>query len=824
MYIKTKPKFGHNLAKAVVIIGAIILLVTGTSLVWAVAIPIPDFDASLQEKKLSNSTKIYDRTGKILLYDVNGNIRRTVVPITAVSANMKKAILAAEDSNFYYHLGVQPSSILRAFFVNLNAGSVKQGGSTITQQVVKNLLLTNDKTITRKIKEAAMAIKIERSMTKDQIFELYLNIAPFGGNIYGVEEASLGYFGKSAKDLNLVESAYLAALPQAPTFFSPYGNNREKLEERKNFVIDRMFGLGWIKIEEAKSAKKQRLTFAPVENHGIKAPHFVFFIKQYLENKYGNERVENEGFRVITTLDWEFQQKAENIVKVYGDKNKVTFNAGNAALLAIDPKTGQILSMVGSRDYFDIENDGNYNITTAVRQPGSSFKPIVYAAAFNKGYTPETILFDVPTEFSVNCNSDGTPRGGLKASDCYMPENYDNKYEGPLKIRDALAQSRNIPAIKALYLAGINNSLDLAKQLGITTLKDKKRYGLTLVLGGGEVSLLDLTSVYSVFANDGVKNTQTGILRVEDKNGNILEEFKLNSSKVLPENTARQISSILSDNEARLPAYGANSPLYFPGRQVAVKTGTTNDFRDTWIIGYTPNLAVGVWSGNNNNTPMEKKVAGFIVAPMWNAYMNEILPKLPDERFVPPMTNQGITKPVLKGIWQGGEISNGVIKVDVHTILYWLNKDNPNGPIPTDPTSDDQFNNWEYAVKNWARNHGYSSFGAEISIPNSLISNTASSQNNMIESVNITSPLSNNIYPYNSPIIVNLTISSKLPINRVDYFINDNLIGSTKTAPFGFVIKAEDLDNNKTNQVLKVVVYDTPGNKKEQTVTFPLDI
>ncbi|OHA60486.1 MAG: hypothetical protein A2556_01680 [Candidatus Vogelbacteria bacterium RIFOXYD2_FULL_44_9] len=824
MRINTKPKFGHNLAKAVVIIGAIILLVTGTSLVWAVAIPIPDFDASLQEKKLSNSTKIYDRTGKILLYDVNGNIRRTVVPITAVSANMKKAILAAEDSNFYYHLGVQPSSILRAFFVNLNAGSVKQGGSTITQQVVKNLLLTNDKTITRKIKEAAMAIKIERSMTKDQIFELYLNIAPFGGNIYGVEEASLGYFGKSAKDLNLVESAYLAALPQAPTFFSPYGNNREKLEERKNFVIDQMFGLGWIKIEEAKSAKKQRLTFAPVENHGIKAPHFVFFIKQYLENKYGNERVENEGFRVITTLDWEFQQKAENIVKVYGDKNKVTFNAGNAALLAIDPKTGQILSMVGSRDYFDIENDGNYNITTAVRQPGSSFKPIVYAAAFNKGYTPETILFDVPTEFSVNCNSDGTPRGGLKASDCYMPENYDNKYEGPLKIRDALAQSRNIPAIKALYLAGINNSLDLAKQLGITTLKDKKRYGLTLVLGGGEVSLLDLTSVYSVFANDGVKNTQTGILRVEDKNGNILEEFKLNSSKVLPENTARQISSILSDNEARLPAYGANSPLYFPGRQVAVKTGTTNDFRDTWIIGYTPNLAVGVWSGNNNNTPMEKKVAGFIVAPMWNAYMNEILPKLPDERFVPPVTNQSITKPVLKGIWQGGEISNGVIKVDVHTILYWLNKDNPNGPIPTDPTSDDQFNNWEYAVKNWARNHGYSSFGAEISIPNSLISNTTSSQNNMIESVDITSPVSNNIYPYNSPIIVNLTISSKLPINRVDYFINDNLIGSTKTAPFGFVIKAEDLDNNKTNQILKVVVYDTPGNKKEQTVTFPLDI
>jgi len=792
----------------------------GTSLVWAVTIPIPDFNASLQEKKLSNSTKIYDRTGKILLYDVNGNIRRTVVPIASVSANMKKAVLAAEDANFYNHYGIQPSSIMRAFFVNLSAGSVKQGGSTITQQVVKNLLLTNDKTITRKIKEAAMAIKIEREMTKDQIFELYLNIAPFGGNIYGVEEASLGYFGKNAKDLTLIESAYLAALPQAPTFFSPYGNNREKLEERKNFVLDRMLSLGWIKADEAKTAKKQRLTFAPVENHGIKAPHFVFFIKQYLENKYGTERVDSEGLRVITTLDWEFQQKAENIVKVYGEKNKITYNAGNAALVAIDPKTGQIISMVGSRDYFDIENDGNYNITTAVRQPGSSFKPIVYAAAFNKGYTPETVLFDVPTEFSVNCNPDGTPRGNLKASDCYMPENYDSKYEGPLKIRAALAESRNIPAIKALYLAGINNSLDLAKQMGVTTLKDKKRYGLTLVLGGGEVSLLDLTSAYSVFANDGVRNPQTGILRVEDKNGNILEEFKTNNSKVLPENTARQISSILADNEARIPAYGANSPLFFPGRQVAVKTGTTNDFRDTWILGYTPNIAVGVWSGNNDNSPMEKKVAGYIVAPMWNAFMNEILPKLNDERFVQPTPTPNTVKPILRGIWQGGEILNGTVKINVHSILYWLNKDNPNGPAPIYPAGDDQFNNWEYAVKKWANNHDYVSAGTDITIPTP--SNTNTTQEGMIESINITSPIAGEVYPHDNPLIVNLTISSKLPINRVDYFMNDNLIGSTKIAPFGFVVKAEDMNNN-SEQVLSVVVYDTMGNKKEQTITYKLE-
>ena len=811
MLVKTKTKLGHKFAKSFSLLTAFALISAGVILIWLITIPIPDFNESLQEKKLSNSTKIYDRTGKILFYDVNGNIRRTVVPLNAVSDNMKKAVLAAEDAEFYSHYGIKPTAILRAFLVNLSAGSVRQGGSTITQQVVKNLLLTNDRTITRKIKEIVLAIKIERNMTKDQIFELYLNIAPFGGNIYGVEEASIAYFGKNAKDLNLTESAYLAALPQAPTFFSPYGNNREKLEDRKNFVLGQILKLGWIDEAQIKQAKKNRLIFAPVENHGIKAPHFVFYIKQYLEEKYSQEVVENDGLRVISTIDWEIQQKAENIIKVYGQKNKETYNAGNAALVAIDPKTGQILSMVGSRDYFDIENDGNYNITTAKRQPGSSFKPIVYATAFNKGYYPETVLFDVQTEFNSNCNPDGTPGFGMKASDCYRPENYDSKFVGPISIRNALAQSRNIPAIKALYLAGISDSLETAKKMGVTTLKDKSRYGLTLVLGGGEVTLLELTGAYSVFANDGVRNSIDGILRVEDKNGNILEEYEADSTRVLPENTARQISSILSDNQARIPSYGADSPLNIPGRQIAVKTGTTNDYRDTWIVGYTPNLAVGIWSGNNDNTPMEKKVAGYIVAPIWNAFMREILPQVTDEHFVAPSDTPRDIKPILRGVWDNNDV--------VHNILYWANKNNPNGLNPIFPASDPQYNNWEYAVQRWLGNGGV--VESINTNPTPIVINQ--NESNLGSELKIISPIESVAYKKTEPIIIDIEITSKLPINQVNYFVNDKLIGITKNEPFDFVIKVDDLDLNKTEQNLKVIVYDSSGKQTEKAVSFNLN-
>ena len=815
MKIKFQHQWRSQLVKIVIILSAFFLFTSGTSAIWLATIPIPDFDASLQEKRLSNSTKIYDRTGKILLYDVNGNIRRTIVPLNEISPLMKKAVLDTEDDTFYQHRGISPKAILRSIFVDLSSVSIRQGGSTITQQVVKNLLLTNDKTITRKLKEMVLAMKIEKTMTKDQIFELYLNIAPFGGNIYGVEEAAIAFFGKHAKDLTLLESAYLAALPQAPSYFSPYGSNRDKLEERKNFVLDRMLAKGDIKADQVVKTKKEKITFSPLQNHSLKAPHFVFYILQALEKKYGKENIENKGYRVISTINYELQVKAEKVVVRYGDINEKNFNAKNGSLVALDPKTGQILMMVGSRDFFDLENDGNYNIATAHRQPGSSFKPIVYATAFNQGYTPETVVFDLPTQFNVNCSPEVLPGAKNTNPDCYAPENYDGLFLGPINLRNALAQSRNIPALKVLYLAGINNSLDTAKKLGINTLKDKAQYGLTLVLGGGEVSLLELSGAYGVFANNGVKNSPVGILRVEDAQGNVLEEYQPDSTQVLPQNTARQISDILSDNQAKIPAYGANSPLFFPGQQVASKTGTTNDYRDTWVIGYTPSLVVGAWVGNNDNTSMEKKVAGMIVAPMWSAFMKEVLPSLPNENFSKPEPTPSNLKPVLRGFWQGGESFVGV-----HSILFWLNKNDPNGPIPTNPYSDEQFRFWEIPVQKWATNHGYSTNNQPLITNPVSLSNQIKPTENTIKTVTIISPDQQQIYSLDNPIMTRVQIDSLNPITKVDYFVNGKFIGSSKNSPFDFIIKADDLKIGSGLNELKVVASNINGEQKDSSIQF----
>jgi membrane peptidoglycan carboxypeptidase len=382
--------------------------------------------------------------------------------------------------------------------------------------------------------------------------------------------------------------------------------------------------------------------------------------------------------------------------------------------VAIDPKAGDILAMVGSRDYFDKSINGNFNVATAHRQPGSTFKPFVYSTLFNKGYTPNTILFDVPTQFNPSCSPDNTLNDTTSnANGCYAPVDYDGLYRGPMTIRDALAQSINIPAVKALYLAGIQDSIDLATSMGIGKLTTPDQYGLSLVLGGGEVSLLDMTSAYSVFANDGVRNPYNAILEVQDENGQVLEEASPSPKRVLDEETSRKISSILSDNVARTPSYGANSVLYISNQDVAVKTGTTNDYKDAWIIGYTPNITVGMWVGNNENTPMDKKVAGYIVAPMWRDLMNQILPNRPVESFVPPIPDDPTIKPVLRGIWQGGisTLSNNpnqtfeMVSGGIHSILYWVNKDDPGGLVPTNPADDPQFKNWEYSVRNWVLSH-----------------------------------------------------------------------------------------------------------------------
>lgn len=681
-------------------------------LFWVSTLEIPDLSA-FEERRVLQSTKIYDRTGEVLLYDLHQDVKRTVVPFEEISLHIKNATIAIEDDNFYNHYGIEPFSILRAVLANFQKGDLLsgQGGSTITQQVIKNSILAKEKTITRKVKEWILAIKLERMLSKEEILSTYLNESPYGGTIYGVEEASQSFFGKKAKDVTLAEAAYLAALPQLPTYYSPYGKNKAALDERKNLVLERMRIKGMIEEEEYSAAKDATVEFQPQAITGIRAPHFVMFIREYLSEKYGEDALAERGLKVITTLDWELQKEAERIVAERGAANVERFNADNAGMIATDPKTGDLLVMVGSRDYFSEEIDGNFNITLSERQPGSSIKPFIYAAAFSKGYLPATILFDVRTQFSPQCPADSTS----SESPCYSPNNYNNKFVGPISMRNALAQSLNIPAVKTLYLAGVRDSLKLAADMGITTLNDPDRYGLTLVLGGGEVKLIDMTYAYGVFANEGMKATPRSILRIEDNRGNIVEENPVETKRVLDKNVALMISDVLSDNVARTPLWGANSLVNFPGKSVASKTGSTNSLRDAWLMGYSPTIAVGTWVGNNDNSPMGGGLSGLIVTPMWREFMDIALTKTPEENFTQPAINLVGVKPILRGDYVDTSAlltilqENGTIDLDsvsalyqnIHSILHYVDVDNPTGPYPTNPNAEPQYSNWEYAVRLW---------------------------------------------------------------------------------------------------------------------------
>ena len=809
----------------------------GLLMLWVSSWKLPDL-SEFGSRKVSESTKIYDRTGTILLYDLHKGARRTIVPYSEMSLNVKNAAVAIEDSEFWQHSGIRITAIFRAVFTNLFQGNLLggQGGSTITQQVVKNSLLTNEKKVSRKLKEWLLALRIEKTLDKETILSLYLNEIPYGGTVYGIGEASQTFFGKNPRDLSLAEAAYLAALPNAPTYYSPYGNHRDKLEERKNLVLRRMQEVGFITKEEHDAAKKEEVTFKPSSETGILAPHFVMYIRQYLEEKYGREALEQEGFKVITTLDYDLQKLAEDIVKKYAFLNKEKFDAENAALSAIDPKTGQILVMVGSRDYFDKEIDGNFNVSVAYRQPGSAFKPFVYAEAIKKGYTPETVVFDLPTEFSTECNPDGTPILPQNEDKCYKPENYDGNYRGPISLRDALAQSVNVPAIQVLYLAGLRDSLRLAKDMGITTLADTDRYGLTLVLGGGEVKLLDLTSAYGVFAAEGVRREPTGVLRIETKDGKIVEGWKNTYEQVLEPEITRTISDMLSDNKARTPAFGATSPLYFPGRDVAAKTGTTNDFRDAWIVGYAPNLVVGAWAGNNDNRQMHK-VAAYIVAPLWNEFMKEALKRIPVESFSKPAEKDTSSlPPVLRGIWQGNrtyfvdkwsgklatEFTPPEFRVEravreIHSILYWIDKSNPTVPRMTLPQTDPQFERWEYAVRTWATEQGFADETAAV-IP---VETDDLHRPEFAPSISITNPLPGSILDKKEHVVLQAEIASRFPVSQVHFFVNTLFIGSSTKAPWRLSFSPAELETflGQDNE-LTVVAYDAFQNKGQATVTF----
>lgn len=801
----------------------------GILLILISFIKLPDFN-SFQERKIIESTKIYDRTGKTLLYDVHENVKRTIVPFDAISLNIKNATIAVEDANFYHHYGVEPKSIIRATFANVVGGGFKQGGSTITQQVVKNTLLTSEKKVTRKLKELVLSFKLEAAFSKDEILALYLNEVPYGGNIYGVAEASRTFFGKEPSLLSIAESAYVAALPKAPTRLSPYGNNRNLLDERKDFVLKRMYTLGFITESDYNSARTEKVTFLPKESRGIKAPHFVMWVQEYLAEKYGERAVDENGYKVITTLDYELQKKAEEVVDRFGVDTEKNFNAKNMALVAIDPKNGNVLAMVGSRDYFDVKNEGNFNVTLAHRQPGSTFKPFVYGAAFMKGYTPETVLFDLPTNFSTNCDAQGNPLSPtIKKEDCYVPENYDGKYRGPVSMREALAQSLNVPAVKTLYLAGLNDSIATAKRMGITSLTDPARYGLTLVLGGGEVSLLELTGAYGVFANDGIRNPTTSILRIEDKQGRVIEEFRDSSEEVISSETARKITSILSDNKARTPAFGAHSALYFPGKDVAVKTGTTNDYRDVWTVGYTPAIAVGMWAGNNDNTPMQKNVAGMIIAPIWRAFMEEAFKLTPSERFITPEGEDLSLLPApLAGVWQGGEkyfidtasgnlatentpmeMRKMIVVPSVHTILHWVNKNNPRGTVPVSPQNDPQYTLWEIPIRAWVATQNIRE-GDRSGIPTTYdtLRSTVTPPSLSITGVDLTTP-----HNPAERIVFTVTSNGVYPLARVDFFMNGHLVEQKTKTPFIFSFTPEDVTGLVAENEIVIIGYDSIFNK-----------
>ncbi|MBI5369889.1 transglycosylase domain-containing protein [Candidatus Uhrbacteria bacterium] len=778
---------------------------------------------ALTKRSISQTTKIYDRTGEHVLYEIFGNENRTLKKVqegfckddlkletdpNGIPLFALQATIAAEDRNFCKHGGFDLKGIARAFFQNLTGNRV--GGSTLTQQLVKNAILSNEKTLMRKVKELVLSIELERRYHKDEILQIYFNEIPYGSTYYGIEAAAQNFFHTSADKLTLAQAATLAALPKAPT---TYLNNPDRLLARRNYVLDQMKGLGFISKEQAVAAEKEQ---TPIETRlsNIEAPHFVLYVKELLEEKYGQQAVEEGGLKVITTLNYDDQKIAEEEVKKEVEARGKERGFSNAALIALDPKTGQILSMVGSKDYFDDSIDGQVNVTTRLRQPGSSFKPIVYAKAFEMGYTPNTVLWDVETTFPT-------------VTGAYTPHNYDLQERGPVRLRDALQMSLNIPAVKLVYLVGVENALDFATSLGYSTFGDHSAFGLSIVLGGGEVKLIEHTAAYGVFANNGVKMDTVSLLRVEDSDGTVLEEWKPNKGKrVVDENVTRTLTHVLSDNNARIPVFGAASHLQLGDRPVAAKTGTTNDNKDAWLIGYTPSLVVGVWGGNNNNKPMVKGAGGSSVsAPIWNGFMRRALANTPIETFIPPVIKQ-TGKPILDG--QIGSTKAIVDKTtgklatqytpesqkeervfaQYHSILHDVDRANPLGDPPKDPNADPYYTSWEQGIARWIKKQ-------EEKTGKKIVSQDPPTQ---FDDVHIPEnfPTIKWIKPSDGQFVsrnleAEAFASAPRGIARVEFFVDGFYLGSDNTQPFQFSgTLPSSIDRGL--HTLKAVAYDDVEN------------
>ncbi len=783
----------------------------------------------LIEREVAQSTRIYDRTGQTVLYEIFGNEKRTLINIDDLPPYVKQATIAIEDKDFYKHRGVSLWAILRTAVTNI-VFRQKAGASTLTQQFVKNAVLSPEKTYTRKLKEAILAYRLEKKFSKDEILQMYLNEIPYGSTAYGIEAASQRYFGVNAKNLSLAQAALLAALTQAPSRDSPYGPNKDSLIARQQYILDQMSEQGYISSRQAEEAKREPLEFKEQDSN-IVAPHFVMYVKEVLAEKYGEKLVEQGGLKIITTLDLYKQKIAEEVISEWAEKNLNKYAAWNSSLVAIDPKTGQVLSMVGSKDYFakagpegcisgsSCKFEPNDNVSLRPRQPGSSIKPIVYATAFVRGFTPQTNLYDVVTSFS---NDPDNP---------YAPSNYDGNENGPVSMKKALAGSLNIPAVKTLYLAGLNNVLDVAKELGYTTLSDPDRLGLSMVLGGGEIKLIEHANAYSAFARDGLISPISSLLKIEDANGNILEEFQESSRKAIDSNVAREINDILSDNGARAYIFGSSNWLTLGDRPVAAKTGTTNDNRDAWTIGYTPSLVAGVWVGNNDNSQMKAGSDGSVVAaPIWHDYMKKVLGDTPVENFKKP-TVEKTGKCVLDGCSVGEETvkidrASGLLATELtppdyviektyaqhHSILYYVDKNNPRGDYPQKPQDDPQFHLWENAVKAWAEKRGNAT-----STPPKEYDNVHTKENqpefvveNLEQGQTITDTLFN----------VSINATAYRGVAKAEYYLNGGLIGVNEFPPFGLDKDISHMSNGYHD--LRIRVCDDVDNCTEKTISFNL--
>ncbi len=592
-------------------------------------LPAPD---ALITRSSPDATKIYDRHGQLLYEVLDPRAgRRTRVPLNQMPPYFREAVVAVEDSNFYSNPGVDATGIVRAAVQNLRAGEIVAGGSTITQQLARDLLLSREeresRSITRKLREAILALRLTQAYSKDQILEMYLNEVYFGQLAYGAEAAAQTYFGKPARDLDLAESALLAGLIQSPAVYNPFVD-LDAARARQAIVLGLMVKNGSISASDSQVAQAEPIHLvAGSPNTILRAPHFVTYVRNLLEERYGPETVNHGGLKVITALDIDLQERAQEIVRQRlgelarrtRDEGAPDYNVNDAAVVVLDPTMGEILAMVGSADYFDKTIDGAVNVALANRQPGSAIKPITYVTAFSRDWTPATVVSDVPTAFLT------------KENQPYEPENYDRIWHGPISLRQALATSSNMVAVKVLDHVGIKAMIETAQALGISTFQDPDRFGLSLTLGGGEVKLLELTAAFAAFAEQGQRVDPVAILSV---NGQPWSE-RGNATQVLSPQTAYLITSILSDDSARIPAFGEDSILEL-SRPAAAKTGTTTDFRDNWTVGYTPNLTVGVWVGNADNTPMYK-ISGITGAgPIWHDVMDEALKSRPVLAFVRP--------------------------------------------------------------------------------------------------------------------------------------------------------------------------------------------